>query len=71
MKCKICLDTMNDVNQFVKAVSYVDCCVELADEEGHCVNAKSVLGALYSMEWSNIYCKCDKDISGLILKWII
>lgn len=71
MRQKIRLDTMSDVQKFVDAVSKVDDKVILEDNEGHRVSATSLLGALYSMEWAHIYCYCQKDISGVILPWII
>ena len=71
MRQKIRLDTMTDVRKFVEAVSGVGERVILEDNEGHRVAATSILGALYSMEWAHIYCYCQKDISGIILPWII
>lgn len=71
MKQKIRLDTMSDIYGFVNAVSKVNAKVTLEDDEGHRVSASSLLGAVYSMEWENIYCHCDNDISGIILPWII
>lgn len=71
MRVKIRLDTMNDINSFVKAALSVPEKVILEDNEGNRVSAKSLLGALYSLEWNEIYCYCDKDISGTLLKWII
>lgn len=71
MKQKIRLDTMSDIQKFVSVVSKTGEKVTLEDGEGHCVSATSLLGALYSMEWANIYCHCNKDISGTILPWSI
>jgi hypothetical protein len=71
MRVKLRLDTMRDIKGFVNTVSAIAEKVHLQDDEGHCVSAKSIMGALYSMEWDNIYCECDRDISGAILKWII
>lgn len=71
MKAKIRLDTMHDIQNFVGAVSSVTEKVTLEDDEGNRVSAKSLLGAIYTMEWANIYCYCDKDISGTILPWIV
>lgn len=71
MRQKIRLDTMSDVQRFVEIVSTVGERVTLEDNDGHCVDAMSLLGALYSMEWKHIYCYCNKDISTLILEWII
>lgn len=71
MKAKIRLDTLSEVNKFVEVVSRFDEKVELVDDEGHCVSAKSILGALYSFEWTNIYCSCSRDISASIMPWMI
>ena len=71
MRVKIRLDTMKDINEFIKKTTSIPEKVSLEDNEGHCVSAKSLIGALYTLEWSEIYCNCDKDISGEILKWII
>lgn len=71
MRQKIQLDTMSDIHNFVAAVSKVEGKVILEDDEGNRVSAKSLLGALYTMEWNHIYCYCEKDISGTILPWII
>lgn len=71
MRCKVRLDTMQDVNKFVSVVSNVMEKVVLEDDDGHCVSARSILGALYSMEWANVYCKCDRDITAMILSWVI
>ena len=71
MRQQIRLDTMSDIQKFIDVVSKVGERVTLEDGEGHCVSATSLLGALYSMEWTHIYCYCNKDISGIILPWII
>ena len=71
MKVNIRLDTMTDVQDFIKVTSVVNENVLLEDEDGHRVSAKSLLGALYSMEWNSTTCVCEKDISGMIVKWIV
>ena len=71
MKVKVRLDTMSDVHKFVNVASTVNEKVFLEDEEGHRVSAKSLLGALYSMEWDSTSCVCEKDISGALIQWII
>jgi hypothetical protein len=71
MKVKIGLNTMTDIRVFVDRVSSVEEDVILKDNTGHCVNAKSLLGAVYTMEWTDVYCECKKDISGRILPWIV
>ena len=71
MRQQIRLDTLKDVKRFIDAVSEVEDKVTLEDGEGNCVNANSLIGVLYSFEWNSVFCSCDKDISGLILNWIV
>ena len=70
-RTKICLDTMSDVNKFVAAMSKVNERVWLEDDEGNRVSAKSLLGAIYSMEWDRVYCYCEKDISSHLMPWAV
>lgn len=69
---KIRLDTMTDIQRFVETVSRINEPVYLEDNTGYKVTAKSLLFASAAkMEWSTIYCSCNKDISGSILPWIV
>lgn len=71
MRQQIRLDTMKDIQDFVNVVSGIDEEVVLEDGKGHCVGAQSILGVIYTTEWTRVYCYCSKDISGRILKWIV
>ena len=71
MRVKVRLDTMKDIQNFINAVSDVEDNVVLEDGKGHCVNARSILGVIYSTEWTHVYCYCNKDISGRIIQWIV
>ncbi len=72
MKVRIELDTMTDVTEFVSAVTSVPHQVYLSDGKHQQICAKSQLGAvLAKMEWDEIYCLSDEDISGRIVKWIV
>lgn len=72
MRQKIQLETMTDIQKFVEIASRIDEQVYLEDDTGYKVSAKSLLfAAVAKMEWSTIYCSCEKDISGSILPWII
>lgn len=71
MEVKIVLDTMTDIQKFVNTVSGVEEKVTLKDGSGHCVSAKSLLGAIYTMEWKDIYCHCERDITTKIMPWVI
>lgn len=72
MRTKIKLDTFTDINEFVAAVNPVEGKVTVEDEEGHCVNAKSLLGMMYaSGEFKEKYVVSETDITYAILKFII
>lgn len=71
MRQQIRLDTMSDIRNFVETMSKISDNVILEDGDGHCVSAKSLLGVIYTFEWTRIFCYCEKDISGLILNWIV
>lgn len=63
MRQKIELVTMKDVTDFVRIASSLNEKVILTDGSGYTVSAKSMLGALYSLEWSETYIECENDIS--------
>ena len=72
MKVRIELNTMSDVTDFVATVTAVPHQVYLSDGKHQQICAKSQLGAILAkMEWEEIYCLSDEDISGSIVKWII
>ncbi|MBR2474373.1 MAG: hypothetical protein IKB51_05030 [Clostridia bacterium] len=72
MKARIELNTMSDVTEFVSIVTGVPGQVYLSDGKHQQICAKSQLGAILAkMEWDEIYCVCDEDISGSIVKFII
>lgn len=66
MKVKVRLDTLSDIKGFVNAVSPIATEVHLTDGNNLTVSAKSILGAMYTMEWSEVYCTCEKDIYSAI-----
>jgi len=72
MRVKIRLDTMTDVNHFVNVVSQVDGNVVLTDKNRNfSVNGKSLIGALYTMEFSEIWCESETDIYTKIKDFVI
>lgn len=72
MRVKIRLDTMEDVLRLVDIATSIDENITLSDGNGIVVSAKSILGcALSKMEFKNIYCECERDISGRLLQFII
>lgn len=71
MKLKIRLETMNDVMRFQDIVSKVEEPVKLIDGNDYCVNAKSILGAITALEWSNLYVVSDKDLTTALKDFYI
>lgn len=71
IRTQIRLDTLSDVNKFVEVMSKVKGQVWLSDDDGSRVSAKSLLGALYSMEWTRIYCYCEANITADLMPWMI
>lgn len=70
MRIKIRLDTMSEVNSFVNDMAKSNANVYLTDKnKNYIVSAKSMLGAVYSMEWDEIWCESDEDIFHLISKY--
>ena len=58
MKVKVALETMSDVCQFVNIATSVSEPVLLVGEDLK-VSAKSLLGALYTMEWAEVWLRAD------------
>ena len=61
---------MSDIKDFVSSVARADCSVHLTDGNNLTVSAKSILGVVYTMEWANVYCECEKEIYHLIRDFI-
>lgn len=70
MKYKIRLDTLSDINKFVKIATAYPGKITLTDGDNFTVNGKSLLGAMYSMEWENVYCQSDAEIYYLIKDFV-
>ena len=61
-RTKIELVGMSDINKFVAITTKLPGVIKLTDGENYSVNAKSLLGALASMEWDELYCESEIDI---------
>lgn len=70
-KHKIELDTMTDIQEFVEIAKRADGEVKLIDGNGFCVNGKSLLGAMATVEWGSLYCATESDIYSQIQKFCI
>ena len=68
-RTRIRLDTLPEITRFVDAMSKIKEDVYLEDGSGIRVSAKSLLGCVYSCEWTRIYVFCEKDISAHLMPW--
>lgn len=71
MKVKINIDTMSKINAFVSICSKLDSRVDLIDGNNYCVSAKSLMGALATMDWSQVFVVCEDDIYSHIKEFIV
>lgn len=62
MKAKIRLDTHTDALEFSRICEKLEGKIVVTDSNGLCVNAKSVLGMLYALEFDNLWCESQYDI---------
>ena len=73
-KYKISIDTYARFLEFMKATEDINGNVLLAGNDGGtdcCVNGKSMVGALYAMTFSDIWCLSDVDIYPYIKNFVI
>ena len=71
MKAQIRLETLSDVHEFVYLTTKHRGEVYITDNNGLKVSAKSVLGALYALEFEELWCECEEDIYHLIEDFIV
>lgn len=71
-KYKIVLDTVSDVNKFVSiANSFFNSTITVTDNNGLRVNAKSLMGMLYALEFEELWCESDTEIYEKIKDYVI
>ena len=66
MKERVNLDTMSKINAFVGVCSRLDCRVDLVDGNNYRVSAQSLVGVLATVDWSEVFVECEKDIYAYI-----
>jgi len=71
MKAQIRLDTMSDVHRFVNIATKQKGSVYITDDNGLKVSAKSLLGALYALEFDELWCEAENDIYTAIADFVI
>lgn len=70
-RADIRLDTMSDIKKFLAITQSIETPVVVEDSAGHRVNAKSLLGMLYAMEFNHLYLVCDKDESSRFSEFLL
>ena len=70
MRVKINLDTTNDAIGLSRIAEKLEGNITITDGNGLKVNAKSVMGALYSLEFSELWLESDHDIYHHIVNFI-
>ena len=70
MRERVNLDTMSKINTFVAVCSRLDYKVDLIDGEGYRVSAKSLMGAIATMDWNQVFIECEKDIYAYVQEFL-
>ncbi len=60
-KIRVRLDTQTQVAEFVSIANTIKGSVSLMDDSSHCVDAKSIMGCLYSLEFNEMYVVSDNE----------
>ena len=71
MTYKIRLDKYNDAVEFSKIAETIPGRVVVKDNHGHCVNAKSILGMLYALEFESLEVESEENIYHAIRKFCV
>lgn len=70
-RIKIRIDTMSDVSKLVAVATKAQGRVILTDNTDFKVNGKSLLGAIYTMEWSEVYLESDEDLYNALSDLVV
>ena len=68
---KIRIDTYKEAVEFSKIAENLSGSIIVTDNKGHSVNAKSLLGMLYALEFDSLTVVSDEDIYSHIEKFVI
>lgn len=68
---KIELVTTADIVEFVNIATSEKGSVNLVDDTGFCINGKSLLGAMATVEWNSLYCVSENDIYSKSSKFCV
>ena len=70
-RIKIRIDTMSDVSKLVAVATKTKGRVILTDNTDFKVSGKSLLGAIYTMEWSEVYLESDEDLYNALSDLVV
>lgn len=71
MRAKIRIETGKDAYEFCAIATKLPGRITVHDGSGLVVNAKSVLGMLYTMEFDELWCESENDIYSHISKFVV
>lgn len=71
MRVKIRLDTATQAAAFANITSKLDGKITITDAAGLKVNAKSVMGVLYALEFTELWCESENDIYRNIEDFVV
>lgn len=67
---KIELNTLNDIRKFIEKANTVDEKLTLTNGDNFSVSAQSLMGAIYALEWNELYLVSHKDVYLLFQDFI-
>ena len=70
MKTKINLETMSDALALAAITSELAGSITITDGNGYRVNAKSVVGAIYSLEFDSLWLESENDIYSSVKQFV-
>ena len=69
---KIELNTLTDVKNFVNIIVTSNLSSpELTDGDKYTINASSIMGVIYSLEWNNLFLVTTEDAYSLLKDYIV
>ena len=69
MKFRVQLETLSDVKRFIDKSEKLDAKIFLSDDSGLKVSAKSLMGVIYTLEFSQIWLESDKDVYSIFAEF--
>jgi hypothetical protein len=71
MRAEVNIDTLSKINTFVAICSRLNDTIHLVDGKDYRVSAKSLMGAVATMDWNQVFVECDEDIRLYIRDFIV